>query len=67
MAGCFMPDGYVPDYAKDTRKEFWYGCHLLTVRDMRIKSIKSFHMSELKDLYGKKERPLNYTGLFNCL
>lgn len=51
--GCFMPDGYVPSYAKDTRKEFWYGCHIVIVKDGRIKSIKSWHMSELEDLYGR--------------
>lgn len=51
--GCFMPDGYVPAYSKDTRKEFWYGVHVLMVKDGRIKSIKSWHISELEDLYGE--------------
>lgn len=51
--GCFMPDGYVPSYAKDTRKEFWYGCHVLMVRNGRIKSIKSYHMAELQEIYGQ--------------
>jgi len=51
--GCFMPDGYVPSYAKDTRKEFWYGCHIIMIKDKRIKSIKSFHISELQEKYGR--------------
>jgi hypothetical protein len=50
--GCFMPDGYVPSYSKDTRKEFWYGAHIITIAGGRIKSIKSWHMSELQALYG---------------
>lgn len=50
--GCFMPDGYVPDYSKNVRKEFWYGAHVITVGDGKIKSIKSWHMSELEELYG---------------
>jgi predicted MPP superfamily phosphohydrolase len=50
--GCFMPDGYVPAYSQDTRKEFWYGAHIIMVRNGRIKSIKSWHMSELEILYG---------------
>lgn len=51
--GCFMPDGYVPAYSKDTRKEFWYGAHVITISNGRIKSIKSWHMSELEALYGR--------------
>lgn len=51
--GCFMPDKYIPQYSKDTRKEFWYGAHILTIADGRIKSIKSWHMSELQALYGR--------------
>lgn len=49
--GCYMPDGYVPAYSQDTRKEFWYGCHVIMVKDGRIKSIKSWHIQELRDLY----------------
>lgn len=50
-AGCFMPDLYVPPYAQDSRKEFWYGCHVLMIADQKIKSIKSWHISELEALY----------------
>lgn len=50
--GCFMPDGYIPDYCKNTRKEFWYGAHVLTIAGCRIKSIKSYHISELEAAYG---------------
>lgn len=49
--GCFMPDGYVPPYAQDARKEFYYGCHVIMIADKKIKSIKSWHISELEMMY----------------
>lgn len=49
--GCFMPLNYVPPYARDAKKEFWYGCHVLMIADQKIKSIKSWHISELEMMY----------------
>lgn len=51
-AGCFMPLGYVADYAKKSRKEYWYGAHLITIANSKIDSIKSYSMNELQHLYG---------------
>ena len=51
-AACFMPEGYRPDYAKNTRKEYDRGCYVLMVKDGRLQSIKQFAMSELEYLYG---------------
>lgn len=48
----FMPHGYVGSYAKNTRKEHTYGCHILTIKDGRIKSVKTYCMEELEALYG---------------
>jgi len=50
--GSFMPDGYVGDYAKKNATAHWYGAHIITIAGGRIKSIKSWHMSELQALYG---------------
>lgn len=49
--GCFMPNAYVPAYSKDTRKEFWYGAHILTIANGRLRSIKSWHITELENDY----------------
>lgn len=51
-AACFMPDGYRPDYVRNTRKEYQRGCYVLMVKDGRIVSIKNFAMSELQAIYG---------------
>lgn len=51
--GCFMPDGYIPSYARKDRKEYFYGAHEILIRNGRIKSIKSFHISELEDAYNE--------------
>lgn len=50
--GCFMPSGYIPNYSKNTKKEFWYGCHLIVAARGRILSTKSWHMDELEMMYG---------------
>lgn len=52
--GCYMPDGYIPDYCKNTRKEFWYGAHVLLIRDGRIRSVKSFQMGEMEHLFDQR-------------
>lgn len=54
--GCYMPDGYVPSYAKNTRKEFWYGAHVLTIGGNRVKSVKSYQIGELEHRFGKSVR-----------
>jgi len=51
-AACFMPDGYRPDYVKNTRKEYDRGCYVLMVKDGRLQSTKQYSMSELEYLYG---------------
>jgi len=53
--GCFMPDGYIPSYAKKDRKEYFYGAWEFLVKDGRIKSFKAYHISELEACYGGKE------------
>jgi hypothetical protein len=50
--GCFMPSGYIPSYVKNTKKEFWYGCHSISIKNGRIKAIRSWHMDELEEMYG---------------
>lgn len=52
-ASCFMPEGYRPDYVKNTRKEYSHGAYVLMIKDGRIKSIKSYCMDELEALYGR--------------
>jgi len=54
--GCYMPDGYVPNYAKNTRKEFWYGSHVLMIEGGRVRSVKSYHIGELEHRFGKGVR-----------
>lgn len=49
--GCFMPENYIPPYAKNTKKEYWYGCHVIIAAEGRIKSVKSWHISELEGMY----------------
>ena len=51
-AACFMPDGYRPDYVKNTRKEYNYGCYVLRIHKGRIDSIKAYSMAELEETYG---------------
>lgn len=50
--GCFMPDGYVPDYAKGSRKRFWYGAHWIQSIDGRLHVRESVTMKELQERYG---------------
>ncbi len=54
--GCYMPDGYIPAYVKNTRKEFWYGAHVLMISGGRVKSVKSYQIGELEHRYGKSVR-----------
>ena len=49
--GCFMPDGYVPSYAKGSQKHFWYGAHVLQSINGRLHIRESITMKELKDRY----------------
>jgi hypothetical protein len=49
--GCFMPDGYVPDYAQNTQKHFWYGAHTLTIENERLHIQESITMRELERRY----------------
>lgn len=49
--GCFMPNGYVPDYAKDSQKRFWYGCHFLKIINGRLNVSESKTMLELEQEY----------------
>ena len=54
--GCYMPDGYIPAYVKNTRKEFWYGAHVLMISGGRVKSVKSYQIGELEHRYGQSVR-----------
>lgn len=55
MSGsAFMPQGYVGSYAKNTRKEHTYGCHVLMIKNGRIKSVKTYCMEELEARYAKR-------------
>lgn len=49
--GCFMPDKYMPAYAKGSQKEFWYGCHKLESNNGRLHIAESITMNELKKRY----------------
>lgn len=51
--GCMMPQGYIPSYAKNTRKEFWYGAHVIMISEGRIKSIKSYSIQEMESMSKK--------------
>jgi hypothetical protein len=49
--GTMMPLNYMPTYAKNTRKEFWHGCHILTIRNGKIDSVKSYSLEDLREIY----------------
>jgi predicted MPP superfamily phosphohydrolase len=51
--GCFMPDGYVADYAKGGQKRAWYGCHVVRIdkETRRIAEHAAVTMRELADRY----------------
>lgn len=49
--GSFMPDGYMPSYAKNSQKSFWYGAHKITIENGRMDVI-SYTMKELARMYG---------------
>lgn len=50
-AGCYMPAGYVPAYSKGSRKEFWYGAHVLESINGRLHVARSITMSEMERIY----------------
>lgn len=50
--GCFMPDGYVPSYAQNSQKRFWYGAHTLEIVGGRLRVVESMPMSNLQEKYG---------------
>lgn len=50
--GCFMPEGYVPDYAKGGQKRPWHGCHVVRIASHRIVEHSAVTMGELSDRYG---------------
>ena len=54
--GCYMPDGYIPSYAQNTRKQFWYGAHVLMISGGRIKSVKSYSIAEMEHRFGQSVR-----------
>lgn len=54
--GCFMPDGYIPSYAQNTRKEFWYGAHVIMISKGRIRSIRSYSMQEIEQIFNRKSK-----------
>lgn len=57
--GCFMPMGYVPSYAQNIRKEFWYGAHVLILSGGRIKSIRSYSIDEMEHLFAARPARVN--------
>jgi hypothetical protein len=50
--GCFMPDGYEPDYAKFAQTGWFYGCQILTVENGKIQAVEWISMKELERKYG---------------
>jgi len=50
--GCFMPDDYMPAYAKNSQKEFWSGVHLLKIINGKLNVCESITMLELSQRYG---------------
>jgi hypothetical protein len=49
--GCFMPDGYVPSYAQNSQKRFWYGAHVLRIINERLHVEQSLTMREIEKKY----------------
>jgi hypothetical protein len=49
--GSFMPDKYVPKYAKGSSKGYWYGCHIVEISEGRIIGHTPITMRELKARY----------------
>lgn len=49
--GCFMYNNYMPSYAKNSQKSFWYGAHKVIIKNGKMDVI-SYHMDELEKLYG---------------
>lgn len=50
--GCFMPDGYLPNYAQACKTGWWYGCQILTVEDGKITETEWISMKTLEKKYG---------------
>lgn len=48
---CFMPQGYRPDYVKNTRKKYSHAAYVLMIKDGDIESIKSYSLDELLEMY----------------
>lgn len=49
--GCFMPDGYIPAYARGGQKSPWYGLHVLNISGGRIDRHTPVTIRELRDRY----------------
>ena len=49
--GCYMPDNYMPSYALNSQKDFWYGCHTLQIVNGRLHVRESITMKELEERY----------------
>lgn len=50
--GVFLPDGYLPAYAKFAQTGWWYGCQILTIFDGRIEGVEWINMKRLERDYG---------------
>lgn len=50
--GCFMPEGYVPDYAKNTQVNYWRGCFLFQIEREKIRILREYTLEDLKAGYG---------------
>lgn len=49
--GCFMPQGYIKDYAGMALTGWTYGCHELTLRDGQIESVRTWSELELRERF----------------
>jgi hypothetical protein len=51
-AGCFMPEGYIPDYAKNTQVAYWRGCFHLQIENSKVRIVREYTLNELRAAYG---------------
>lgn len=51
--GCYMPDGYVPDYSKGSQKAMAYGCHAMIIEDGHITNHSFVSMKEMAQRYSQ--------------
>lgn len=52
--GCYMPDGYIPSYAKGSMKHPWYGSHVVSIAGGRIVGHTAVTIKELEAKYAGK-------------